>query len=535
MTVASKLQALAAIKAAQYDAIIAKGGTLSPGDWSAYAAAIAALPSGGGAYNPDFPSPIFTFFPSDTFVNGDEPTSKAWYVRPGGAGDKDGRDWDNAFATREDAIEAAESGDHIRVMEGLYYIGTIQIPKYGVSEYYGFTQADGTWATRNPWLHPSKLDACFTSNRWQNDTVVFPLGQVVDGLYVQNVFGGRGITSMQAGKFRNVSAVNCDNTGSAGGGMYFVTCYVDGCFVTKCSGDRGGGVRLDNGSSLTNCAITNCSGDYGGGVYANNSSLNNCAITNCSASQHGGGAFINGGVVERCALTNNVSNGTNGYGGGIYMSGGTMRGCALSNNCTIQYAGHGGGAYAIASTILNCLFQNNMATHSAASGGGVYATYNSRCYNVTCAMNTAPTGDNFYLTNSQILYNCASWGGNIYLAQANYAYKIYGCASDNALTGVSGWDTNADVQNFLTLTDFPFAAPALPPWDEKGAFNYNLSKGEESLAYIKNTVLPSMLDAHLPAGSPLIGAGYYAAGVTPDTDADGKERPITPSIGAYEP
>jgi hypothetical protein len=91
------------------------------------------------------------------------------------------------------------------------------------------------------------------------------------------------------------------------------------------------------------------------------------------------------------------------------------------------------------------------------------------------------------------------------------------------------------VRDFLTLTDFPFAAPALPPWDAKGAFNYNLSKGEESLAYIKDTVLPSMLDAHLPAGSPLIGAGYYAAGVTPDTDADGKERPITPSIGAYEP
>ena len=151
-------------------------------------------------------------------------------------------------------------------------------------------------------------------------------------------------------------------------------------------------------------------------------------------------------------------------------------------------------------------------------------------------MNTATTGDNFYLTtNSQILYNCVSWGGNIYLAQANYAYKIYNCASNFALSGVTGWDTNADVRDFLTLTDFPFAAPALPPWDAKGAFNYKLSKGEESLAYIKDTVIPSMLDAHLPAGSPLIGAGYYAAGVTPDTDADGKERPLPPSIGAYEP
>ncbi|HQL09457.1 MAG TPA: right-handed parallel beta-helix repeat-containing protein, partial [Lentisphaeria bacterium] len=318
MTVASKLQTLAAIKAAQYEAIIAKGGTLSPGDWSAYAAAIAALPSGGGAYNPDFPSPIFNFFPSDTFVNGDEPTSKAWYVRPGGSGDKDGRDWDNAFATREDAIEAAESGDHIRVMEGLYYIGTIQIPKYGVSEYYGFTQADGTWATRNPWLHPSKLDACFTSNRWQNDTVVFPIWQVVDGLYVQNVFAGRGITSMQAGKFRNVSAVNCDNTGRNGGGMYFVTCSVEGCFVTKCSGGNGGGAYAANSSSLTNCSITNCSGSAaGGGVYADNSSsLTNCAITNCSGSAAGGGVYVTGGSsLTNCVITNNTCTNINCYGG----------------------------------------------------------------------------------------------------------------------------------------------------------------------------------------------------------------------------
>jgi hypothetical protein len=76
----------------------------------------------------------------------------------------------------------------------------------------------------------------------------------------------------------------------------------------------------------------------------------------------------------------------------------------------------------------------------------------------------------------------------------------------------------------------------LPPWDAKGAFNWhNLSKGEESLAYIKDTVIPSMLDAHLPAGSPLIGAGYYEEGVTPETDADGATRPIPPSIGAYEP
>lgn len=160
----------------------------------------------------------------------------------------------------------------------------------------------------------------------------------------------------------------------------------------------------------------------------------------------------------------------------------------------------------------------------------------STATNCTVILCSAATGSGFWVGfNSNRLYNCCSWGCNIYLAQANYAYKIYNCASNFALTGATNWDTNADVRDFLTLTDFPFAAPGIAPWDALGPFNVNLSKGEESLAFIERVVLPSVADPHLPAGSALIGAGYYEAGVTPDTDADGKERPLPPSIGAYEP
>jgi len=162
----------------------------------------------------------------------------------------------------------------------------------------------------------------------------------------------------------------------------------------------------------------------------------------------------------------------------------------------------------------------------------------SRCYNTTCAMNSATNGDNLYLaSNSRMLYNCCSWGGNIYLAQANYAYKIYNCASNFALTGVTNWSTQADVQNFLTLTDFPFAAPGISPYDGSGALYHvgTIGRTDEALAFINRFIVPKMMDCHLPTGSPLIGAGYYEAGVTPETDADGATRPIPPSIGAYEP
>lgn len=514
MTVASKLQVLAAIKAAQYAAIIGKGGTVTQADWGAYAAAIDALPSGGGAYNPDFPSPIFMGLPSTGFVNGTEPTGKAWYVRPGGAGDKDGRDWDNAFATREDAIVAASAGDHIRVMEGLYYIGTMQIPKLGVSEFYGFTQADGTWATRNPWLHPSRLDACYTSNRWDNDSVVFALGQMVDGLWVQNVFGGNGITSLQPGTFRNVSTVNC--TGATnGGGMYFATGAVDRAFATKCSASNGGGIYTTSGGSLTNAVVTNCGGS--GGVYIDDGNSSGVYVRNCQVGLRFRYGIHENGIVVNCSIGLRSS----AFGESSY--GGLLRNC-IAINCGSNTRGVPayGGIQNMAA--VNCIAIN--------CGRGFSVASSINCTAVNCS------GYGFTFGSSGVamtIRNSVSYGSPIYAGTSNAAYKIYNCASNFALSGISGWDTNADVRDFLTLTDFPFAAPGIAPWDALGPFNENLAKGEESLAFIDRVVLPSVADAHLPTGSPLIGAGYYQAGVTPDTDADGKARPLTPSIGAYEP
>ena len=104
------------------------------------------------------------------FEIGDEPlTGAIWYVKPGGTGNQDGSSWDHAFATRQEAVNAASSGDQIRVWEGTYYLEQIQTPKAGVSEYYGF---NGSWALRH-FTHPSKLDAQFTANNFENTSVTF--------------------------------------------------------------------------------------------------------------------------------------------------------------------------------------------------------------------------------------------------------------------------------------------------------------------------------------------------------------------------
>ncbi len=530
-TIAEQLITIANIKAAIHASIVAKGQAVTANPFAGYSAAIDAITT-GGAYNPDFPSPIFMGLPSTGFVNGTEPTGKAWYVRPGGAGDKDGRDWDNAFATREDAILAASAGDHIRVMEGLYYISTMQIPKLGVSEFYGFTQGDGTWATRNPWLHPSRLDACYTSNRWDNDSVVFTIGQVVDGLWVQNVFGGNGITSLQAGTFRNVSTVNC--TGATnGGGMYFVTGTVDSAFATKCSASYSGGIHAI-GSNLTNCVITNCTSGSVCGIYATASTLTNCVITNCGATTYGtsGGIRAIGSNLTNCVITNCTAGAGPTAGGICVQDSSNVANCVVTNCATPSNNGGGGMYVTNSSTATNCVVTN---CTSSGQGGGIHVQDSSTATNCTVILCSAPTGSGFWVGNkSQSLYNCCSWGCDIYLAQANHAYKIYNCASNFALTGVTNWDTVADVQNFLPLSTFPFAAAGVAPFDGSGAYYNNLANGEESLALIDRVVIPSLTNPRPHSTSPLIGAGYYEAGVTPDTDADGNERPLPPSIGAYE-
>ena len=376
-TTGNKINTLAAYKAAQYAAIVAKGASVLAADWGAYADAIAAIPTGTAG----IPASIA----NAPFEPGAEPTGgTVWYVRPDGTGLKDGTSWDNAFATRAEAVASASSGDRVYIMEGKYRITAPQAPKVGVSEYYGFPADDPTWANRQPFLTPSRLDAGFTGNNFNNAAYVFLEGQVIDGLWIENVVGASGVNCTVSSNLRHCVANNC--TGATYGGGMYLTTY----------------------STATNCTATNCTATYGGG---------------------------------------------------------------------------------------------------------------------------------FYCSQAPRLYNCVSWGDRIYLATANYAYQIYNCASNFPLTGVSLWSNNADIQGFLDLSasPFPFAAEGQSPFDGSGAFFQNLPKREESLAFIESDVFPNVADLHLPTGSPLIGAGYYGAGVTPATDADGKTRPVPPSIGAYEP
>jgi hypothetical protein len=56
-----------------------------------------------------------------------DPEPKTWYVIEGGRGGENGDSWNNAFATIQDAVNAASGGDLIKVGDGTY--GEFEVTK----------------------------------------------------------------------------------------------------------------------------------------------------------------------------------------------------------------------------------------------------------------------------------------------------------------------------------------------------------------------------------------------------------------------
>jgi PGF-pre-PGF domain-containing protein len=64
-------------------------------------------------------------------VKAQAPEPKTWYVIEGGRGEQTGDSWENAFATIQDAVNAASEGDLIKVGDGTY--GEFEVTKSGLT------------------------------------------------------------------------------------------------------------------------------------------------------------------------------------------------------------------------------------------------------------------------------------------------------------------------------------------------------------------------------------------------------------------
>lgn len=125
--------------------------------------------------------------------------------------------------------------------------------------------------------------------------------------------------------------------------------------------DKGGGIRVNGNTTLTNCIIrtnevnngTNLSVANGGGIHLDegNLTLNNCTINNNTASKYGGGIYAIKGTIttKDCEINYNQSYDSNmnfeGRGGGVYMHSGTfkMEGGSIRSNASNM--ANGGGIY----------------------------------------------------------------------------------------------------------------------------------------------------------------------------------------------
>jgi hypothetical protein len=137
---------------------------------------------------------------------------------------------------------------------------------------------------------------------------------------------------------------------------------------------RGGGVILYQGGTVSNCVIRGNSANItGGGVdFHYGGVVADCLIEGNSSSYGGGGVSLHrGALLDRCVVRGNTASGNYTQdGGGLYFySGGTARNCLIAGN----WAEDSGGGIYVRAAATNALLENcTVVTNVASFCGGVY-------------------------------------------------------------------------------------------------------------------------------------------------------------------
>lgn len=457
-----------------------------------------------------------------------------------------GGDCGGCYSSVQAAVDAASTGDEIRIAGGTYSPGgTVAVITKELRIIGSFAPDFGIF---DPDLYQTVLDA-----QW----------------------GGSVISITNAGDvmLQHLTLTHGDGTGNCGsdgcgGGIYATgtNLHVGHCVITDNVGSTAGG----------NMGL-------GGGIYVyasnhhvdvwNSQIVSNAANTDPSSIyySYGGGIFTRYGtasLVENQVLDNVGSiTGTGGMGGGIFLYGVTqadvLTNTIRGNEATAHYSGgDGGGLYVFgfkAHVADNLIENNRTAPNWAGYGGGVYIstqteahlTRNTIISNATRAPDTgwvAPGGgvyiassDPVTLSNNLIARNDAGiYGGGVcvglYTGPASRAILVNNTIADNGDSGVV-----AQWYAALTLTNNLIAGHAtglntLTPFTGSISADTNLFWNTSDPITGTGAILEDPLltaDYHLQPGSPAVDAGLTIPWLT--VDLEGNPRPPGEyDIGAFE-
>ena len=311
------------------------------------------------------------------------------------------------YGTIQDGIDAAVSGDTVKVEAGTYY------------------------------EHITLKDGVSLVGAGEEVTII-------DGSGTDRV-----VHCEDCGEGTQLEGFTITNGNTAlGGGMYNLnsTAVISNCtFLANNANNGGGMVNEDSSITLSNCKFTDNTSYWGGGMLNRNSTVNilNCAFTGNSSSNSGGAMrnMTNSTVqITECTFVNNTA----GDGaGGVHCANGTIV------------------------TIADCYFENNLQSHiygDYTDGGGNNYGYfvdgdmnNTADYrSVQAAINAAVDGDTVIVMPGRYVENINMSGKAITLRSSDpedpnivAATIIDGRQNGSVITCKSGEESDTLISGFV--------------------------------------------------------------------------------------
>lgn len=426
-----------------------------------------------------------------------------------------------AYTTIQDAVDAANTGDVIKVAAGVYTDTITRTAPSGYPPVGGviITQvvyisetvtirggyAGGDWTTSDPAAHPTTLDA------EGEKRVVFVSEGVTVTLENLRITGGDAV-GLGGGMFPVVDG---------GGGVYVISAtvtlsgnaiYSNTAGLLFTSGGGGVGLAYSDGATLSGNAIySNAAnllpGSGGGGValaYSNDTMLSDNAIYGNLAYDGGGVALL---FSDYAVLSDNTiySNTADHDGGGVAL--GFSNDATLSSNAIYSNTApnNDGGGVEVYRSVRTTLSGNDIHDNRASNwGGGVElglsdATLSGNAiYNNTAGSNGGGVeldDSDATLSNSAIYNNAGKWGGGIHNnAGSTLTVTNSTLSGNNAFTGGGIYN-----DNMLTATHSTVSGNNA----HTGGGIYN-----SDVASIKNTIIAGNNDNNCSNSGTMNSQGY---------------------------